>query len=1171
MAEVLTAQQRLAVENRGGKLLVSAAAGSGKTKVLVDRLISYLTDPGNPANIDEFLIITYTKAAASELRAKIAAKLSEKIAAEPQNRHLQRQMQRLYLTKISTIHSFCSDMIRQYAYMLDISADFRVADEEECLELQINVLEKLLEEAYASADSSPAFCAFIDSQGFGRDDRQVPEIILKVYNSARCHLNPGAWLDWCVDAISAQDTTEPAETVWGKYLVEDLHEYIQMQIESLKSCCDKALQNENMEKPAALLQSTISQLEELKGANCWDDIARKKRIDYGRLVFSKKCSDLQLVEEIKAVRKRCKEGLDRKLTTFSGNSEQVMADLRASGTAALGLVELVRKFESLYTARKRLRRVLDFSDLEHKMLDLVLGKGRGSVTGAAKEIGACYREIMIDEYQDTNEVQDRIFSALTFSRQNCFMVGDVKQSIYQFRLADPEIFIEKYDSYLPAVNAPDGEGRKVILSHNFRSASGVIHAVNDVFECCMSKEVGGVDYTETEFLHEGIPHVKLDEPEIELYGIAVKEDTYSEEAAFTANRIAELLDGKHMIRSGDLLRPIEPEDVVILLRSPGSVGNEFRFALEQRGIPCTTGNGTDLLQTEEVSVLRSLLQVISNPVQDIPLIAVLASRLFCFSADELADIRADSKYSTFYEAVINSQKRKCQDFLQLLTDLRQDARLYGLSQLMHQIFVRTRIDSIYAAMPDGKFRKENLQTFCQIASDFETGAYRDLDQFLDHLSALETRGLRNAAQQSNTGCVTIMSIHKSKGLEFPVVFLCGLSRSFNRENTRAPVLCDKNLGLGLSCVDIKNRVRYPSIAKRAISQKIVSDSISEEMRVLYVAMTRPKDRLIMTYAVKNLEADLNDIVLRYPHTQKKLLTGEVNSPGEWVLQTALTKTEAGAFFTFAGSSCECRVSDVPWKIAVVTHNVDELAAVQEVEVNETISEETVDRIAKALNFSYPYANAVNTPSKLTATQLKGRMKDVEAAEDTDQAKLRSGIFRKPNFIGTTSSGKDVGNAMHAVMQHISYQACVNEVGVKEEIERIVQMRLITRQQADLVNVLKIVKLFTSDLGIRIRNSQNVLREFKFSILDSSEKYSDAYGEDVLLQGVVDCALIDEDGITIIDFKTDFVTDATIGQKCELYTPQVKAYAGALERIYQCPVKEVFLYFFHTDSCIPISI
>lgn len=1171
MAEKLTAQQRLAVENRGGKLLVSAAAGSGKTKVLVDRLIGYLTDPVNPANIDEFLIITYTKAAASELRSKIAAKLSERIAQQPQNRHLQRQMQRLYLTKISTIHSFCSDMIRQYAYLLDIPADFRVADEDECAELQISALEKLLEEAYGSADTSPEFCAFVDSQGFGRNDEQIPEIILKVYNSARCHLDPEAWLSWCVDAVNAQNATQPGETVWGKYLIENLHEYLQMQINSLKSCCDRALQSDFMEKPVALLQSTIAQLEKLKSCVDWDDIVCHKDIDYGRLVFSKKCTDLQLAEEIKAVRKHCKDGLDRKLAAFSDDSRQVMADLRASGAAASGLVDLVREFDTLYTARKRMRRVLDFSDLEHKMLDLVLGKRRNTVTAAAREIGDCFREIMIDEYQDTNEVQDRIFSALTADRQNCFMVGDVKQSIYQFRLADPDIFIKKYDSYSPAENACEGEGRKVILSHNFRSAAGVIHAVNDVFRCCMTKNVGGVDYMDEELLREGIPHAQVEEPEIELYGIDVNEDTYTEEAAFTAKRISQLLDGSHMIRNGDTLRPIEPEDIVILLRSPGSVGNEFRYALEQRGIPCATGNGTDLLQTEEVSVLRSLLQVISNPVQDIPLIAVMASRLFCFSADELAAMRADSKYTTFYEAVKNNRSRKCKEFIQVLTALRQDARLYGLSQLIHQIFAKTRIDSIYAAMPDGNIRKENLQTFCQIAADFEAGACRDLDQFLEHLSVLETRGLRNAAQQSNSGCVTIMSIHKSKGLEFPVVFLCGLSRSFNRESTRAPVLCDKNLGLGLSCVDTKNRVRYPSIAKRAIARRAISDSISEEMRVLYVAMTRPKDRLIMTYAVKNLEADLNDVILRWPHTDKRLMTGEVNCPGQWVLQAALTKTEAGAFFTYAGNSAVSKVSEVPWKIEVVTHIEEEVAAVPEYDAPTAITEEAVDRISKALSFSYPYIDAVVTPSKLTATQLKGRMKDQEASENTDRSKLGAGIFRKPSFSGTALGGKDVGNAMHAVMQHISYKACNDEAGVRNEIDRLVKKRLITGQQANMIQIGKIVKLFASELGIRMRSSESVLREFKFSILDKSEKYTDTLGEQVLVQGVVDCALMDADGITVIDFKTDYVTEDTIGDKCALYTPQVSAYADALGRIFQCPVKEAFLYFFHTDSCMQIMI
>ena len=442
MAETLTPQQRQAVENRGGKLLISAAAGSGKTKVLVDRLMRYIQDPTDPADIDDFLIITYTKAAAGELRGKIASKLSELIASNPSNRHLQQQMQRLYLSKISTVHGFCTDILRQYAYRLDITSDFRVADEGECLELQLKALEQTLDAAYETADNDTYFRAFVDSQGLGRDDRQIPEIILKVYTSTKCHLNPSNWLEQC--ASNTYDTVTGIEqTTWGAYLIADLKQYLSLQIDALRHCVAAGAQADGMEKPVALFEATITQLQRLYAGKTWDEIVENREIQYGTLTFSKKCTNLQLIDQMKAVRNACKEGLTKRLRSFVDESSQILSDVSQSAAAARGLVVLVQAFDKNYSNLKKNRGIVDFSDLEHYTLDLLLGKQRSGPASTAAEVGERFREIMVDEYQDSNEIQDAIFDALTQKRQNCFMVGDVKQSIYQFRLANPGIFIEK--------------------------------------------------------------------------------------------------------------------------------------------------------------------------------------------------------------------------------------------------------------------------------------------------------------------------------------------------------------------------------------------------------------------------------------------------------------------------------------------------------------------------------------------------------------------------------------------------------------------------------------------------------------------------------------------------------------------------------------------------------
>lgn len=1168
MADKLTPQQAQAVHNRGGKLLVSAAAGSGKTKVLVDRLMTYLTDVRDPANLDDFLIITYTKAAAAELRGKIAAKLSQRIAGEPENKHLQKQMQRLFLAKISTVHGFCGDILREYAYRLDIPADFRVADENECREIREQVLKDLLDRAYAQAED-PDFRAFVDTQGLGRDDRLVPQIIEKVYDSARCHLNPKQWLDTCLTLLDAENAADASETIWGKYLIDDLHDYLDCQILVIEACANQLSASEGMEKAAINLRDTLYQLQALREENTWDGIVKKRSIDYGRLVFPKKNVDLELAERVKAARKGCKAGLERKLKNFAEDSAQVLADLAQSADGARGLTKLVEQFDRDYRAAKRSRRILDFSDLEHSTLDLLLGKARTSPTAAAAEIGGRYREILVDEYQDSNGVQDAVFSVLSREKQNCFLVGDVKQSIYQFRLADPGIFLEKYETYAPAEGAQPGQGRKVLLSHNFRSGAEVIEAVNHVFSACMTPKVGGLYYTEAEALREGVPHLPLPDPGVELYALETVEDTYGEEAAYVAGRIREMLDAGTPVRDGDTLRPVVPGDIVILLRSPGSAGGYFQRALEAQGIRCSTGGGTDLLQTQEIGTFRSLLQTVMNPRQDIPLISVLASPVFGFSAEDLAQIRGKQKKGSFYEALVSSGLEKAEAFLTTLKTLRAEAKRSTLSGLMEKCLLLTRMDSVFGAMPGGEAKAANIQTFYQYACDFEKGTLRELSQFLEHLDQTEERGLVTAGS-AGADCVNIMSIHKSKGLEFPVVFLCNLSRRFNQEDLRAQILCDRTLGLGLSSADIENRIRYPSLAKRAIAVKMASESVSEEMRVLYVAMTRAKDRLVMTYASQSLVSDLQDIALRRDFDGGRLLGQDATCMGDWVLLAAMGRREAGALHVLGGRPAETVFGDCQWKIE--TPKVGEIVQNSSVVSEDvpTLPAELEEQLRTALDFRYDHIPATHTPSKQTATGRKGRVKDAEAAENAEPSKTPERNWRQPSYLSEQSQGKSYGSAMHAALQYLKYENCGDGKAVASEIQRLVAEGFLTQEQGALVNPEKLARFFRTEPGKKLLSGAPCLREFKFSILDDGRHYGEGLeGEQVLLQGVVDCALLEPEGITVIDFKTDRVTEKTIHTAADRYSLQVQTYADALSRIYEMPVKRKLLYFFNLDTFIEL--
>ena len=1166
MKEQLTPQQRQAVENRGGMLLVSAAAGSGKTKVLVDRLMKYIMDPASPANIDDFLMITYTKAAAAELRGKIAAKLSEHIAEQPGSTHLQRQMQRLHLAKISTVHSYCTDLLRQYAAELDLPADFRVGDENECRQLREQAMSEVLDEAYAGRGENPDFQAFVDTQGLGRDDRLVPQIVSKVYDAARCHLDPEGWLEHCAAISDPSGMTDAAQTTWGADLVRELKNYLSMQLAAMEGCLNQAAEEPTLEKPAQLLRDTMVELRFLYEAESWDEVVARRNIRYGVLRKPKNVENEALFAQIKAVRDACKEGLAKKLRIFCDPSESVLADLAQTTAPVRGLIALTRAFGKRYSQMKERRRVLDFSDLEHKSLDLLIGRAHALPivpTAAAREEGKRFREVLVDEYQDSNQVQDAIFTALTMEKQNCFMVGDVKQSIYRFRLADPDIFLDKYEHYAPAAEAKEGKGRKILLSSNFRSGGAVLEATNDVFYRCMSQRVGDLNYTQQEALAEGIPHEPLGEPEVELHVLETAEDTYAQEAAYVAERIVELLSGEHMIRGKEGLRPIEPEDIAILLRSPGSTGQHYQDALSARGIRSALGSGQDLLQTGEICVLRSLLQILSNPRQDIPLLAVLTSPLYCFGADDLARIRARKKKGDFYDALLADDSAKTRSFLEGLERLRACARQMPLSRLLEEVFCVTRMDSIYAAMESGVERTANLRQFFVLALEFEASNQRDLGRFLEHLELLEEKGL-GVQEVSAGGAVQILSIHKSKGLEYPVVFLSSLSRGFNTEDLRAPVLCDRSLGLGLSAVDRENRVRYPTIAKRAIAAQSARQNLSEELRVLYVGMTRARDRLIMTYAEKKPQDTLAELALRSDMSPGELLSSEVSCPGQWVLMEAMHRTEAGALHALADARpAETHLAEHPWLIRFEScPEVTKSGGSAETEQMVAMPAGTKERLEAQLSFRYPHEEATRTPSKQTVTQLKGRDKDEEIRENAAVEPPRR-IWR---WFGDRSGrrGADYGVAMHTVMQYVRFEACASLEGLEGEIERLTAARIIPEDLAPKLERSAILAFFETELGRRLMSGQHI-REFKFSILEDAG----IEDEQILLQGVVDCALVEEDGITVVDFKTDYVTDETLPEVLMRYRPQVDTYSRALERIYETKVKGTYLYFFHLKRLVAV--
>lgn len=1161
----LTEQQSLAATNRGGNLLVSAAAGSGKTKVLVERLMLYLTDRDNPANIDDFLIITYTRAAASELRSKIADELNERIAANPENKRLRNQLQRLYLAKISTIHSFCADLLKEQAYRLDIPGDFRIAEEEEGQILRQQVLQHVLEEAYSSDEMDADFQAFIDSQEMGRGDDNLAKIILNLFDSAVCHSQPSVWLNKCLQEFDVASKTDCTDTIWGRYLFDDLQKYVTLHLKAMSKCAACAQGVAESAKPIAVFENDIAWLRKLQECKTWDDVIRHKDHAFDRLTFSKKFGNATLQEQMKAIRGAFKAGVLGRLERFKQTSNELLQQLTAVLPAARGLIHLVEAFMDAYSRKKRQLRIMDYSDLEHKTYALLVHGPNYAPTALANELSHRFREIMVDEFQDSNEVQDGIFQALTCQKHNCFMVGDVKQSIYQFRLADPEIFLKKSASFSSAENAKEGEGRKVLLSMNFRSSMGVIEAVNYVCNLCMSPEVGGVAYTDEERLYAGRGDVACDEPEVSFFAIDVAEDTYQEEATFVANKILELTDGTHYITDKEGKRPITFDDIAIILRSPGSVGMEFVSALHKCGIPSYIGKGSNLLLTEEVGTLRSFLQAISNPQLDIPLVATLTSRVFAFNAADLAQIRGDNRNVSVFDSLCNSSLTKANAFVKKLNYLRQYSRIHTLSDLILEIFHICSFDSIFAADTNGLERTENLQTFCKLLSNYESG-HRTLDQLLEHVNLLEEKGIAANEGAKPNGTVEILSVHKSKGLEYPVVFLSGLSRSFNMTDATEQLLRHKHLGLGLSFVNSEKRIRFPTVAKKAIAKRILSDNLSQEMLVLYVAMTRARDRLIMTYAVSNLQKQIADTVNQMDYSNPLLLTTTATCPGDWVLYAALHRTEAGPLYQLGGYPQRREVSDRPWHIEVVDGGTISAQMNLAEATPEKMPADAALKISRSLEFSYPHQMATTIPSKLTATELKGRQLDEEVAENAKPVDKRRIRWKLPT---DNSAGIAYGTALHAVMQYIDYSACGSVEGIQSELLRLVKEEFISQEQADVVDIQSIATFFETSIGKLARHG-NVLREFKFTVLqDSSEYFEDTVGDKILLQGVIDLAILDDDGIIVVDFKTDRVSYDTLQSVAEAYFPQVRAYSKALEQIYCKTVKKSLLYFFRTGEFVEV--
>ncbi len=1173
-----TPEQLAAINDRGGALLVSAAAGSGKTKVLVERLMSRI-EAG--ADADDFLVITYTKAAAAELRGKIIDEIQKRIAQDPTGRHMRRQAALCCRAQISTIHSFCAGIIRENAHLLGLTPDFRVADESETRLLKERMLERVLDGRYEDMESFEGFSELVDTMAAGRDDSRLAEIILDAHSKLQSHPYPEDWVSEQLEAMDTSGVTDALDTVWGRAVMEKAVKtagyWLQRMQEAYREACGDG---KFLAAYGDSMMTTIDGLMEFIAASekSWDRaVTAAWDIQFPKAGRAVGC------DGIKETRKKCKAATEKLRDSFIGDSRTVLKDMADVYPAVKALFRLVLDFDREYAGEKRRRNILDFSDQEHMAVYLLRDKETGLPTALAREISQRFEEIMVDEYQDVNAVQDMIFSCVSRDGKNIFMVGDVKQSIYRFRLADPTIFLKKYASFADSSDAREGEPRRVILSKNFRSRAEILDGVNFIFKNIMSPELGEMEYTEREFLYHGASDIETPERPVELNlldmsGGGDDEDSPDKlrcEASFTARRIMEMAASGFPVPDGNGgTRPVNFGDFAILLRSAKARGGVFASELEALGIPVSFDRGEDFFKTTEISVMMSILTVIDNPRQDIPLIAAMKSPVFGFTMDELSDIRL-SGGGDFYDALLISAEKdeKSAEFLKRLGELRDTAADMPADRLIWKIYEDTGLPAIVSAMPGGEKRRQNLMELFRYARKYESAGYKGLFSFIGCMRGLMERGESpgDSGDGGSGGAVTIMTIHKSKGLEFPVVILADACKKINLTDTNQPLVIHSELGAGPRKIDLERRIQYPTLPRTAVGQRITAETLSEEMRVLYVALTRAREKLIINCTMKDAAKTIDQLSegMRLPVPPQLLESRK--SMGDWILMAALCRPEAEKALNGQYSREPAAYSGFDWDIrlvdggSVMEDRPGPAGRYADKTVKEPPAEDTA-AVAERLAWRYGHMEASLLPSKLTATELKGRFADSEAAEEAEPVikGKTAAALRTPSFLrkdrGLTPAER--GTALHLVMQFIDFEKCGALQEIQDEIRRLVDTELITPEQAACVEPGKILGFFESDTGKLIMGADGLRRELKFSVLVPAERYFKGGGADeILLQGVIDCCAEKNGELIILDFKTDRVSPETVGMRAEYYRGQLEAYAGAMEKMTGKKVAKKLLYFF----------
>ena len=1267
-----TKEQLEVIESRECNLLVAAAAGSGKTAVLVERIIQMITSRENPIDIDKLLVVTFTNAAASEMRERIGDAIGKALDENPENKHLQNQLVLLNKSSITTIHSFCLDVIKSNFHRINLDPNFRIGDQTECAILKQEAIEEVFEDLYEERDEG--FLNLVESYAERGGDKEVQDIILGIYSFAMASPEPKKWLIDSAERFNIDENFDFSQSIWARAILDT----VKIEINGLCLNMERALKEvesiEELETFAEKLSVEYKKIADISQAcnKSWDEAYKKmasmsfenyvkgvKRISKDAPSYIKESK-----EKAKTIRDKTKKSLESIVSaTFNKDNDSIREEIKYLYNIVKPISSVVLRFEEEYSNKKREKGIIDFNDIEHFALNILTDVDeKGNIVPSDIAVG--YRnkfyEIFIDEYQDSNLVQEVLLKAVANTETpNRFMVGDVKQSIYRFRQAKPELFLQKYNNY----NDKKGSShRKIMLYKNFRSREEVVDAVNYIFENIMNENIGEIEYTEKERLNLGA-NFNVDTDEKSIIGGATeihliqkdnkldddiindkddrinnKENEIEEEenldniqleARMVGNIIKDLMkvneDGKiqKVYDKGiDGYRPVEFRDIVILLRATSAWAPVFADELMNMDIPTYADVGVGYFDTIEIKTILSLLQIIDNPMQDIPLISVLKSPIFGFTPEDLIDIRVQSKDKIFYEVLKSTAEydgftdsqnenesefipseeciNKSKDFLIKLKEFKEKSMYMSTDEFIWYLYTRTGYYAYVGALPGGSQRQANLKVLFERAKQFEETSLKGIFNFVNFIEKLKKSSSDMGSAKTlgeNANVVRIMSIHKSKGLEFPVVICSAMGKNFNTQDFKKSILYHHNLGYGPQFVDYERRISFPSIAKEALKSKINIENLSEEMRVLYVAFTRAKEKLIITGSTRNIQDSIkrwsNGIESLDTISQYEILKGK--NFLDWIMPCVLRHRDLSNLLEEVGLDAVFNVEHNSKWYGKLWNKNDILVEKKSDEEKESIEEilEKIDvdnpdsdyysEIEEKLNYIYPYEFSTRKPATISVTEIKKIQNNYEE-ELINTIFEQKVILKKPLFIQNEEerekiSGTERGTIVHLVMEVLDLKNVSSVNDIKSQIRGFVSKGIITEKQASIVNPYKIYKFFASNIGKRMLNAEIINRE-KSIYAQVNMKYIYIYeklinnddkklydNESVMLRGIVDAYFEEDNQIVLVDYKTDFVNEENINQIIEKYKKQLDLYADIIETLTGKSVKEKCIYLFGVDEAV----